>query len=176
MRFRLLAISLGLSTSCMAAQDAHSARITASQHDSATVIRWAWLHATEEHGRRVVWLWAPSSSDTLPVVHLSSAVINLLLAQQVPVSARLPLGHDTVVYRIASWRRDSLGQVVELHSAWTQLHGSSERRWCSRSGNVEQIRVRKVDAIWQAERVGPVSHGDGFCKVPAPIRGVQPPA
>lgn len=138
--------------------------------DSAHVVRAAWVAAAEGHRTmRAAVLWIPSESDTGRFVPLSPAVRELLVQSGVPIETRRVVGDDTVVFHVASWRRDSSVQVVELRSSWSTILRGGARACRTGSGNVERFRVRESGNTWTAYRVGPVIHGDREC-VPIPPR------
>jgi hypothetical protein len=134
-----------------------------SPHDSASALRAVWDQVAAGHGRRATWLWVPNATDTSRAVRFSEAVQGLLASHSILASARLPLGPDTVVFRITSWIRDTVGVVLRVSSTWTERHASGARGNCTRSGNAETVRARMIQGSWRAERIGPVMHGDGFC-------------
>lgn len=144
-----------------------SAQLPRSAADSIAIVRAVWEVVVSGHaGRRAAALWSPSSTDTFSVVALSPVVRNALMQSGVPVSAHRPVGDDTVVVRVRSWRTEGGATLLEVESAWTTVLGSGARRCRAGSGNWELLRVTREARAWVAIREGPTMHGDREC---API-------
>ena len=133
-----------------------------SPGDTADVLAAVWeVPASNLTGSGVRWLYLPSTDSA--AFTASAAVRAALVARGVPASTRRPAGHDTVVFRVDRWARDSAGwPVLTVSSGWTHL-STSTPAICMSAGNVETYRARRTRAGWEAERSGPGLHGGGYC-------------
>ena len=161
MRLKSLAQSIALLASV--ALEA-SAQLPRGASDSAAVVRAAWELVVSGHvRRRVVRLWSPSSTDTSLAAALSPSVRDALLQGGVPVSEHRPVGDDTVVVHLRSWRVVGGATLLEVESAWTTVLRTGPRRCRTGSGNRELLRVTREARAWVALREGPSVHGDRAC-------------
>ncbi len=138
------------------------AGLVSSRADTADVLEAVWrVPASTYTGAGVRWLYLPTADSV--ALTASETVRDVLARRGVPASARLPAGHDTVVYQVRRWTRDSTGvPVLELSSQWTHM-STSVPGICMLGGNDETYRVRRTRAGWEAERIGPGLHGNGYC-------------
>jgi hypothetical protein len=137
--------------------------IALSSGDSAAVLRSAFRFVTQGHNarQRVLWFWTPSSADS-NALSFSPDVRAILTASGLTVSENRPVGDDTVVFRVRSWKVDSAGVLLEIRSEWTQVRRANPP--CrTGSANVERLRLRRADGEWVTSHEGPVVHGDNAC-------------
>lgn len=130
--------------------------------DTADVLEAVWrVRAKSMTMAGVEWLYLPNADSAALTV--SDGVRAALTKRNVPASSRRPMGHDTVVYQVLRWTRDAGGApVLTLSSAWT-LTSKSVPAYCMTGGNEETSRVRRGRMGWEAERIGPIVHGNGYC-------------
>ena len=140
-----------------------------SPADTADVLAAVWdVPMSPLTGNGARWLYLPTADST--ALTASETVRQKLTQRGVPASPRRPAGHDTVVYHVRSWSRDSLGRpLLAVSSRWTHLNASVPRI-CMSGGNEETYVVRRTRAGWEAERVAPGLHGNGYC----PSNGRRP--
>lgn len=136
--------------------------VVQARTDTVAVLEAVWRAAAGMHPRgRVTWLYLPSADSA--AFTTSRAIRDDLARRGVPASARLPTGHDTVVYRVRRWTRDAAGvPVLELSSGWTRASANAPGG-CTTAGNDETFRVSRTPSGWEAAHSGPVRHGDGYC-------------
>jgi hypothetical protein len=165
MKSTLLLIALALAPGgCRGIRPAPApADAVRSRADSADVLEAVWRAPANGYtGQGVRWLYLPSA-DSVGVT-ASDAVRATLSSRGVLASARRPAGHDTVVYQVRRWTRDSTGRpVLELSSEWTWTTAGAPGM-CMSAGNAETFRVRRGPAGWEAERFGQGIHGVGYCR------------
>ena len=139
-----------------------TAGVVRSRTDTTDVLEAVWrVPAHPNSGGRVRWLYLPSDDTT--GITVSAAVRAALVARGVPASVHFPALHDTVVYQLRGWTRDSAGfPVLKISSRWTHM-STTVPGICMSGGNVETYSVHRTRAGWQAERIEPVLHGDGYC-------------
>jgi hypothetical protein len=140
-----------------------AAGVVSSRADTVDMLEAVWRVPTPPStGAGVRWLYLPDAGS---VGFTASAPVREALARRgVPASARLPAGHDTVVYQVRRWTRDSTGlPVLELSSRWTWVSASAPGV-CMSAGNGETFRVHRTRAGWEAERFGRGVHGVGYCE------------
>lgn len=140
-----------------------------SRADTVDVLEAVWrAPASAYTSAGVRWLYLPGV-DTVAFT-ASDAVRAALARRGIPASARRPTGHDTVVYQVRRWTRDSMGRpLLAVSSQWTQasVHAPGG---CITAGNSDAVRAYRTPAGWTAEPVGPGVHGVGYCRprVPRP--------
>jgi hypothetical protein len=139
------------------------AGVVRSRADTADVLEAVWRVPTSAYtGDGVRWLYLPAADSAAFTV--SEAVREALARRGVLASARLPAGHDTIVYQVRRWTRDPTGiPVLALSSRWTRL-SASVPAVCMSAGNAETYRVHQTGAGWEAERFGRGIHGVGYCE------------
>ena len=159
----LLAQLLLASASCRGIRSAPAAAdIVGSRADTADILQAVWRASSPEfHGLGVMWFYLPDADSA---GFATSHMVRTVLAERgVPASARLPAGHDTVVFRVRRWTSDSTGSaVIELSSGWTHIRTGAPNV-CLLGGTSETYRVHRTQAGWAAGAVGPGLHGDGYC-------------
>ena len=166
MKVGAIVVSCLVCASMARSQDvrATASRPSIARQDSAAAFREAWRLVVSGHtGRRAVSLWMPASHDTATAARISPGLNQLLKTQAVPISTQRIVADDTVVFRVLSWQRDSVGELFVFRSTWTTILGPSGRRCRTGSVNHATVRVRREMGRWLAEYAGPVFHGDDVC-------------
>lgn len=132
--------------------------------DTVDILEAVWRVAVAGNSaRRVSWLYLPESDTS--ALTTSSDVRNSLIQRGVPASARLPIGDDTVTFRVRHWSPESdTSSLIEVVSSWSTVIGLGTQRCRQISGNVESYRALRMSRGWTAERVGSVAHGDSVCR------------
>jgi hypothetical protein len=131
--------------------------------DTVDVLEAVWRSATSgHHVSRVTLLYLPEA-DTANLT--ASAQVRRTLTQRgVRASTHLPVGHDTVVYRVRRWTQEQDGaQLLDVVSRWTTLI-SGDPSLCRSAGNTETYRAHRGPSGWSAALAGPVAHGQGICE------------
>jgi hypothetical protein len=164
MRITVLMILLIVSLAgCWGARPAlASTGMVRTAADTADVLEVVWrVRATSMTIAGVEWLYLPNADSAALTV--SDAVRAALVQRNVPASAHRPMGHDTVVYQVVRWTRDAGGNpVLVLSSAWSFISKRAPE-YCMTGGNTETFRTRSGGTGWQAERIGQILHGNGYC-------------
>jgi hypothetical protein len=134
-----------------------------SRTDSADILRTAFRFVAQGHNarRRVLWFWTPTAADST-AVSTSPDIRAILIASGLTASENRPVGDDTVVFHVRSWKVDPESVLLELRSAWTEVR-KGNRPCRAGSGNVERVRLRRTNGEWIASHDGPVIHGDNVC-------------
>jgi hypothetical protein len=138
------------------------AGLARSVADTIDVLEAVWrVPASEYTGAGVRSLYLPGADSG--AVTASDAVRAALIARGVRVATRRPTGHDTVVYQVTRWARDSAGRpLLSVSSRWTRM-STSAPSICISAGNAETYLARRTPAGWEAERIAPGLHGVGYC-------------
>ena len=159
----LIALVLALAGCRGARPEPAPAGVVRSRADTADVLEAVWRVPDNAYtGVGVRWLYLPGADSA--ALTASETVREVLARRGVPAPARLPTGHDTVVYQVRRWTRDSTGNpVLEVSSRWTRL-STSAPAVCMSAGNDETYRAHQTRAGWAAERIGPGVHGVGYCE------------
>ncbi|MDP9206474.1 MAG: hypothetical protein M3P12_13640 [Gemmatimonadota bacterium] len=133
------------------------------REDTVDILEAVWrVEATGHSARRLTWLYLPSA-DT-GALATSEDVRVALIHRGVPASARLPVGDDTVTFRVRRWTPESdSSTLLEVHSSLTTVLGSGRQRCRQRSGTAASYRALHVSHRWTANRAGPVEIGDSVC-------------
>lgn len=135
--------------------------------DTAAIVRTVWESATaqwkQSPARAVLWFWAPIERDSTHTIVLSPAVRQALMRDGVPVSARRPVGDDTVVFSLTSWRDTAVGVKVQLTSGLTTVLRGAHQPCRVGSGTSTNYLVRRHGSGWRVEG-GPVLVGDTVCE------------
>lgn len=137
--------------------------IALSSGDSAAVLRTAFRFVTEGHNRRrrVLWFWTPSRADSNALA-FSPDVRAILTASGLTVSENRPVGDDTVVFRVHSWKVDSANVLLEIRSEMTEVLRSNPP--CrTGSGSIQRVRLTRSSGEWVAAYAGPTIVGDNVC-------------
>lgn len=117
----LIALILGLAACPSARRAPMRAGMAYSRADTVDVLEAVWrvpVHAYTGAGVR--WLYLPDADSAALTV--SDTVRETLARRGVPASGRRPMGHDTVVYRVQRWTRDSTGNPVLAISSALDPH------------------------------------------------------
>jgi hypothetical protein len=135
-----------------------------AREDTVDILEAVWrVAAIGNSARQVPWLYLPSA-DT-GALATSEDVRVALIQRGVPASAHLPLGYDTVAYRVHRWTPESdSSRLIEVRSSQTTVLGSGRQRCLQHSGTVASYRALRVSHGWTANRAGPVEVGDSVCE------------
>src|SRR5207237_892236 len=148
-------MSITILSACRGPRDAHAGDSSASRQlvtkDTIDILEAVWRVADAgDSERRVALLYLPSA-DT-GAMTASDAVRQALVRRGVPISARLPLGDDTVVVRVTRWTTESDGaSVLKVLSASTTVLGTGRQRCRVHSGTVASYRSRRTSVGWLAK-------------------------
>ena len=138
-----------------------------ARDDSVDILEAVWRAAASRYdGLRAVWFYLPSQTE--PGMVTTSADIQAELAGRgIPASPRLPVGDDTVVFRVARWQSaTSSTSLLQIDSRWTTGRTTSAGRCRTGFANTEWIQAARTVSGWTAVRTGPVRHGELCVPVP----------